>query len=319
VEYHPGIGFALFSVSNEGTLVINEQSGQRAVGWIDRLGRPLGLVTTNIVGGVGRLSRDATRIVASITDPAVGTADIYVIDLGTGARTRITSDPQWDETPAWSPDRKSVIYRRPVAGKNTLFTRAAEGTAPERRLITADDGGDLLVCDWSLDGRSVLVEKVLSGASIDLMLLHMPEGNRLEPWLTTTFNEFSARLSPDGRWVAYVSDESGADEVYVRAFTNGGAGHRITTNGGVYPVWSRDGKEMFAVDRNGMMVSVPVTSTTTVSAGTPRVLFDVKALGIRDSGFDVDAQGRFLMNYVEPSAASSRAEILLNWVQAIRK
>ena len=316
VQYHPGVGTALFSVSTEGTLVVNEE-GQRGVGWVDRSGRPLGLVATGILDGVGRLSRDGMRLAAAVTDPGPGAADIYVIDVASGATKRLTTDPKWDQSPVWSPDGRSVIFRSNRELKNPLWMRGIDGGESERRLIVGADGSDLLPTDWSPDGRVVLVERSPPGGSRDLVSLAMPAGDRLEPWLATPFNEREARFSPDSRWVAYQSDESGADEIYIRAFSTPGPSQRVTAKGGTFPVWGRDGRALYFFDADGMMVSVPVTLGAAVTKGAPHILFDARPLGERRN-FEVDDAGRFLMNYVNPGPEASRAEIVLNWLQLVQ-
>jgi eukaryotic-like serine/threonine-protein kinase len=301
--------------------VINEEAGQRGIGFVDRLGRPAGQLARGVFDGAGRLSRDDTRITAGFTNPAgPGSADIYVIDIASGQRSQLTSDPRWDQTPAWAPDGKAVMFRAPIEKMHTLFVRSSEGTDVERRLLTATDGGDLIVNDWAPDGTVVLIEKRVPRGSKDLMLLPMPAADRFEPWLATPANEGDANISPDGRWVTYVSDQSGADEVYVRAFRNGGAGLRVTTNGGASPIWGKDGHEIFFLDRAGMMVARAVTiGARSVTLGAVTILFDAAPMASGDQSFDIDRRGRFLMNYVEPGPAASRAEILINWPQAIRK
>ncbi len=322
VHYHPGVGYAHFSVSEHGMLVINEDPERRGVGWVNREGRPQGLVAAGVIDtdGGGRLSRDDARIVLAMVDPEQASGDIYAIDLTNGQRTRLTSDPRWDQTPTWGPTAASVIYRAPAQSVHTLFIRAVGDGTPERRVFAVDPGVEIAVNDWSPDGKAVFVEQRVPRGSTDLMILTLPDASGLEPWLATPSNEFAARLSADGRWVVYVSDEGGSEEVYVRAFRNGGAGRRVTSNGGNYPVWSRDDRELFFVDRDGMMVALPiVTGSASLTIGTPQVLFDAAPLGNRDRAFDVDKRGRFLMNYVEPGPAAWRAEILLDWSRAIRE
>jgi len=201
--------------------------------------------------------------------------------------------------------------------KSALYVRATEGAAAETLVVVRD--GDLVPDDWSPDGRQVLVSQRLPGKSWDIMTLSMAGASSLEPWRATEFNETHARFSPDGKWLAYQSDESGSVQVYIRSFPDGVRWQRVTAAGGNTPVWSRDGRELFYRDGQQIM-AVPIQTTPELHVGAPRIAFAATAEhAFSEAGFDVDGRGRFLMGLSDRKPEPYDASLVLNWPKLIGK
>ena len=180
--------------------------------------------------------------------------------------------------------------------------------------------GEAIPEDWSPNGRDVLLSARTEGKSWDLMRLAMPNASRLEPWLATDFNESHGRFSPDGTWVAYDSDETGSLQIYVRSFPKPDVWRRVTTSGGIRPVWSRDGKELFYRDPRAHLMAIPIRTPQMLESGAPREVFPVaNSFVFGFSNYDVDPQGRFLLDLLDRSPESSTASIVLNWPTLVRR
>ena len=313
VRHNAAIGTAYFSVTADGTLVYARAPDSEGLRWTDRSGVALRQLTTARSAGVARVSRDGARVLASVADLEKGSTDIYVIAAETGARTRLTSHPNWEEFPVWSPDGRRVAYRA-VKDRAGLYLQNTDGG--DEQFLIDEPGPDhrLDPADWSLDG-TLLVNRWTSETSDDLVVVSTDGSPVIRPWLATKASERRGRFSPDGRFVAYTSDESGSDEIHVRAFANPSVMRRVTTSGGELPVWSRDGRELFYIDREGWLVAVPIRTDPTLQSGEPVRLFK-KARGEFSPAFDVDGRGRFLIFSVDSSMESSRYNIfnmVLNW------
>ncbi|MDX1390632.1 MAG: hypothetical protein R3344_15690, partial [Acidobacteriota bacterium] len=244
-------GAALFSVSDEGTLVfvrgaIESRRPSKLV-WFDRRGNEVGVVGEPAVHGALRLSHDGRRVAFFVGDPG----EIWIHDLARETPTRFTFDPGDDESPVWSPDDKTILFSssRVISGQSfsvaTLIKRATSGLEQEEVLISPEF--DVKPTDWSPDGSVVLLQAPRPRTGSDLMLYSIAD-NTIEPWVETEYNEDAGRFSPDGKWVAYQSDESGTPEIYVRSFPGAGGLWQISKGGGAFPVWRSDGKELFFVN-----------------------------------------------------------------------
>jgi Tol biopolymer transport system component len=201
-----------------------------------------------------------------------------------------------------------------------LFVRSSTGIGDAERVTTQLPNIDYSSYDWSADGRFILLgvqERTTVGLSQNLWLLPLDE-RRARPLLKSAFNKTEARFSPDVRWISYVSDESGASQVYVQSFPELGLRSQVSVAGGSQPRWRRDGKELFylAADRKLMAVKVRATPTS-FEAGVPVVLFDLPNEGSR---YDVAADGqRFLITRGVREAAPSPIIVVLNWMAALKK
>jgi Tol biopolymer transport system component len=267
-----------------------------------------------------RLSPDGTRLVLQRVDGRRGTPDLWVKDLSRGTETRVTSPPNHGGLPVWSPggDRLAFLWGRLASAG--IGIGASDGTSviasrpcPERCEPS----------DWSPNGRTlILTVRTAQGTDVWTMPVeHTGEGDVARPVFAERFNERDARISPDGEWIAYVSDESGREEISVRRIS-GGERTVLSPDGGHQPVWRRDGAELFYVDPQGTLRAVAVRqgSGGTLVPGVP-VRLGVPPIGVGHWGtqYDVTRDGSrvYFLDRQQPEPAT-RIEVILGWTALLR-
>jgi Tol biopolymer transport system component len=312
-----GNGAAQFSVSDDGTLVTISGLARRRLVWMDRRGQfePLSLPESTYLGPA--LSPNGRQVAMMIREQA-GT-NIWVYDLEREALTKLTftGDNYW---PIWSPDGNRVLFGHndPIKGEPGIFSISADGGLAPERLTTADSIQN--PSGYSPDGK-VLALTSLS-PTWDIFVLRAGESSP-EAFLTTPFAEGDARFSPDGRWIAHISIESGRREVYVRSFPEGSDRQQISTNGGDVPMWNPKGGELFYKEGNRMMAVEVETGSGSFRASKPRVLYERRFLpGINGADrFAVSLDGeRFLLTGPsENSPASGQINVVVNWFEVVRQ
>jgi Tol biopolymer transport system component len=317
-----------FSVSENGVLIWQgDQRLDTQLIWFDRAGREVGAVGSlikSVFVDQPRLSPDGKRVATAPagTNPEALNQDIWVIDLARDLPTRLTFDPAREVNPIWAPAGKRVAYYS--IQRKGVYQRAANGAAPEELLFEATS---IATSDWSPDGRFIFFSRLDEQTGRDVWVAPLSNSVKPYPLLNTQFDEYRAQLSPDGRWLAYVSDESGSYEIYVQPFTAegklGGDKRRISTGGGNQPRWRRAGGELFYVADDGQMMAVAVrTSGASFEHGAPQALFKTRIwrdapmlLGI---SYDVSADGqRFLIATIVGEA--SPVNVILNWTAGVKK
>ena len=311
------IGVGAFSAAADGTLIATPPDPPARLRWFDRAGEsaPFAGIDGIVLDPRPRIAPDGTRGAFQLVDRERGSMDVHVVDIASGTRSQLTFDPEWDQGPVWSPDGRQIVFRSQRNQESALYVRSARGAETERRLIRADPGA--YVYDWSPDQKSLMVGMRSTGGG-DLALLRMPDGDRLEPWLATAFDERDARFSPDGRWVAYSSTESGVDEVYLRSFPDGETWQRVSRRGGRMPVWGRDGRELFFVGEQEQVFAASVRLTPALVIGPPQPAFRFRPSGLFLSwGYDVDRSGRFLIAYRDPDARPAPTAAVLDWFKDV--
>jgi Tol biopolymer transport system component len=217
--------------------------------------------------------------------------DIWVYNIARSARTRLTDDPATEILPVWSPRGDELAYGSYRTGGIDIFVRRADAGTSE--MVLATTGRQKRVSDWSSDGQRIAYSVRDPKTGWDLWYLQREEkGNwQPHPFLQTSANETMPKLSPDGRYVAYQSDESGRAEIYVRPFPEGNQKWVVSTNGGKQIRWSRNGRELFYVEGD-TLVSVPVRTSPGFSMGPPARLFTHSAFkSWNDANYDVSADG----------------------------
>jgi len=296
------------------------------------------------------LSRDGTRVAAGRVAPRPvreqglrPSADIWVHEFARDIWTRLTFDPAIDWLPAttWAPDGSRIIFSsKRDGGVHNLYQKLASGAGNEELLVKSSE--DKSVQDWSRDGRFLLYSAVIGGrtgrftTSYDLWFLPLTPsgtagaaaGGKPEIYLKTEFNENQGQFSPDGNFIAYCSNASGRDEIYVRPFPKATDGQwTISKGGGLAPRWSRNGKELFYISADSKMMAVDVTINPVFKPGIAKTLFQTSIHGGATSrqlfGYDVAADGkRFLINSsmadTGPVAATT-ITVVTNWTALLKK
>jgi len=306
---------AVFSVSENGVLVYQADiavAGLQLV-WFDRKGKRLGVLGDQLSYGGADLSPDGKKVAVAIMDTQLDRHDIWIYDVAHGSRTRFTLDSAPGVVPLWSPDGSRIIYCSNRKGPLDLYQKAANGAGSEEVLL--ESNLTKFPTSWSRDGRYVLY--FTSGdpkTKVDIWVLPMFGERKPYPFLHKETMEYHGEFSPDGRWVAYVSDESGEHEVYVTPFPGPGGNQQVSIAGGGTPRWRGDGKELFylAADNKLMAAEVNIKGSA-LEIGAVRPLFETHtALQGRD--YDVSADGqRFLVNTLVEEKGSSPLNLVVNW------
>ena len=315
------MGDAHYALSTNGTLVYvpgGAEDFSRSLVWVDRTGNSEPLPIARRGFELPRLSPDGQRIALTIRE---GDLDIWVVELGRSTLTRLTSEAGEDHSVVWTPDGRQVTYSSTRGSQSHVLLKSADGSTGEEQLFVADQHQHL--GGWTPDGRALVTDGTNTASGSDLYSWMLDEQSPPQVLIGTPFREQSPQLSPDGHWVAYRSDESGQNEVYVNAFPEPGARWQISPDGGAEPVWARDGRELFY--RNGdKMMAVDVEMGSTFSAGVPRVLFEAQYARVvwQDANYDVDPNDqRFLM--IEEAGAQRESprhlDIVFNWFTELER
>ncbi len=284
--------------------------------WFNRAGRQLGTVGDPDVHYDPAISVDGTMLAVERRDRDHDGTDIWTVDLARGASSRLTSTGGYESTAAWSPDGRRIVFSSDQGNQPQVHVKSASGTGAEEVLI--DRRGYSL--DWSRDGRYLLI-LVGGDASLKDIAVYDFERRSSSPLLNSAFNESGAAFSPNGKWIAYVSDESASRQIYVRSFPDAGVKVPISTAGGIQPAWSRDGKELFFLAPDtSLMVAEVRESGDRFTVGTMQTLFrtNVEPDRVIRNNYAVSADGqRFLVMspMVDPSA--SRLVGVTNWAAAL--
>ena len=315
----PTVRYAPFSISAD-VLAYREggYSFTTQLVWMDRKGREMGAVGAAGLDFAPSLSPDEAQVAISGWDRTTN-LDIWLIDLSRNTTERLTSDPDFENFPVWSPKGESIVFASSKTGTFDVYQKLVDGMAPEV-VVFASPSVDVSH-DWSSDGRFVLAE-----SSGDVWVVPMAGDRKPFPFLNTKFAERQPRLSPDGRWLAYTSDESGTPEVYVQEFPEAGRRWRVSTRGGFDPRWRRDGLELLYLEpgpttgtshvAEPTLMAVKVKVGAGFEAAAPQALFRVRVSASWMEEYwtyAVASQGqRFLFSKVvdvEPSLIT----VVLNW------
>jgi Tol biopolymer transport system component len=317
-------GVALFNASDSGLLVYRTATGSTqnlapsTLTWFDRAGHAIGPVGDPEHYGELALSPDGSRVAAFRGD-SVG-EDLWFVDIARGAAARLTTDPGNESYPVWSPDGGQIVFGSDRDGHFDLYRKPAGVSGQQALLLKNDDRK--IPLDWSRDGQYLLYDQTAAkNSNWDLWVLPMDGRGKPATYLATPFAETNAKFSPDGRWVAYQSDQSTRFEIYVSPFPDAAAAPAalVSTSGGASPRWARDGRALYYVSPSGELMEVPVTLGTTFTAGTPALLFKLPPLQqLADSvggwAWDVTADGRrFLMNTVSNQPGAEAFTVDTDW------
>ena len=302
---------ALAAVSHEGTLVY--QTGTRGslgtLVWIDRRGIDTAPIRERELFGDFALSHDGRLLAYSFTGEGQGATDLWVHDLERGSARRLTFEAGSEFRPAWSPDDRAIYYANDARNDGAIFRRAVDGTGALEEVGTTEQG--IWPMQVAPDGGWLVVGAVGSGSSDDLMRFDL-ESKRITPLVTTPFLDQMGSISPDGRLLAYASEESGRWEIYVQALGAGGGRWQVSSEGGYLPRWRGDGRELFFGSDPDRMMAVAVEPGDVPSFATPVELFR-RVLG----GFDVTPDGQRFVGLVLADGGDAPLTIVTGWTDAL--
>ena len=308
-----------FSIANNGTLVY-QSSNTNATSqfeWVDRDGKEI-----SKVGAVGNyydcdISPDGTKLVYVIQEPGKA-GDIWVYDLIRNIPTKLTFD-DFDQTwPVWAPDGKSIAYASNKNGTYDIFEKNINGLEEEKLLYKNDTANAGPSC-FTTDKKKLVF--VPQPSSRDIGILYLDDSNRVDMFANTSFSEQMPRLSPNDKYVAYLSAESGRLELYVRQLASGGGKWQLSKDGAVFPRWSADGSELFYMSFNGDIIAIPVKTDGVFEAGNPSTLFKSnlqQRIGYQIGPYDVSNDGKkFLLNSRISGSTTRKLIIVLNMTDQI--
>jgi Tol biopolymer transport system component len=322
VQYFGNFGLGVFTASDNGILAYQAGGvgGLSQLVWLDRAGKQLEVLGPPADYLRPRISRDGRRVAMDVRDPQTGQADIWIYDLSRRVSSRFTSVPAENVFPIWSPDDSRIVFESNRKGSDDLYQKVSSGTGNDEEFL-AQEGILEIPTDWSSDGRFVVYNEIdaKKKAGWDLGFYSVAE-KKSSLFLATPVNEANGRFSPDGRWLAYTSDESGRYEVYVRPFPGHGGKWQISAAGGGQPVWNRNGKEILYVSADNKLMAVDVKADSGFEASTPRALFDVHFKSATGWRYDISPDGqRFLVNTVVGEVKANPITLVLNWAAEIKK
>lgn len=317
VQYDPAVNKAIFSASDNGMLAYQTgvASGSRQLAWFDRSGKRL-----MNAGKPGdyldvRLSPDSRRAAVALFEPQSRNYDIWLYEFQRDVWSRFTFDPAVDRFPVWSPDGNRITFASARKGHLDIYQKPSSGAGNEELLVESTEGK--LPSGWSSDGK-ILVFTTRAGQKTkdDLWTLTISTGKSPIPFLQTEFNEAGGILSPDGKWIAYQSDETGKNQVYVRPYPGPGGKWQISTSGGTRPHWRGDGKEIYYLsDENNLIAAEVKASGSAFAVAEVHMLFPANLfINIDGNAYDVTSDGRrFLVITMVEEVTSPPVMLISNW------
>jgi eukaryotic-like serine/threonine-protein kinase len=309
VGFQPSTFWVALTASRNGTVIYNTSTGAAlsVLTWMDRAGKQLGQVGEQAVQYNPTLSPDGTRVAVDITDQKANNVDVWLENVSQAGSARFTFDPAEEVVGVWSRDGSRLVYRTAGAGSAfaLLMLKAASGLEREKGIYRAPAADDAIPNSWTPDNHRILwTHQSVPGNHLELI---SADGGATTPFLANpTGNQSNGQISPDGKWVAYASDESGNWEIYVTTFPGAVGKWQVSRGGGKEPRWRGDGREIFYLGPTGTLTAVPVSTLGTFSTGTPTPLFQFHGRAAISStdvfSYDVSKDGkRFLVNrYVKP-------------------
>ena len=309
-----------FSASANGVLVYQRTSLDTQLTWYAREGKFLETVGDS--GPYRSIALSPTGTRAALMKSNFGQAsNIWLLDLPRGTSTRFVFGSASETDPVWSPDERRIVLSSNRDGPFNLYQKPASGEKDEEVLLKSSE--DKTATSWSRDGRFLLYTVLHPKTKNDIWVLQMEGGKKPVPFLITEFNEQNARFSPDGHWVAYVSDESGRSEIYVRSFSMNSTGTAvepgskwpISSGGGGQPRWRNDGRELYYASPDAKLMAVEIATSPVFRAGQPQPLGPAVPEGVWDS----TADGKRLLISRLKTTKPEPYTVILNWQSALKK
>ena len=312
------VGF--MSVSTNGVLAYTSTpQPQQALRWFDRQGRALGALIEGVAVDQFRIAPDGRRVAAAILDAKAGTRSLWLYEAERPP-VRLTFAGTHDWEPVWSPDGTRVAFGSYRDGPMNIYVKSVSGAGRDEPLLISDDQRD--VGDWSADGKFLAYNLILDTNRSDVFVMPLSGADRKPvPIAATAAQENRSRFSPDTRWIAYDSDESGRTEVYVQPFPPTGGKWQVSPSGGFHPVRRRDGRELFYLGPNNTLMARDVRHGATFELGPPQRLFQTNtSIAAVGTGYDVSIDGKsFLVADRAPVGPVQPITVVLNWPALLKR
>jgi serine/threonine protein kinase/Tol biopolymer transport system component len=319
VQVNPDQPYQYYDVSSTCTLAYSPPVGQARIPvLVNRKGEEQQLTAPVHRYWDPQLSPDGKQLALSV-ESAPGHQNPWIYDLERHTWMRLGFAEREDMSPVWAPDGRHLFY---VTNTGGVFSKMADGSGTEQQIYKFND--PLFLTSITPDGRTISGEQLHGKLGWDIVVLHLKDDGQVDgdavPFISTPANEWRAQFSPDGHWIAYVSNETGSWEVYVQAYPGTGGKWQVSTDGGDEPRWAGSGRELFYLHGNTMM-AVDVKASPTFSSGTPHVLFAGKYEtpgGVQNYAVTPDGQ-KFVMLKKQSDSSPPEIDVVLNWAQELQK
>jgi len=316
VQYENALGRGIFSASNNGNMVYQEniEYVQSQLAWYDRKGKQIEVIDQAASFEDPELSPGGERLAVSRVDVSNGNVDIWIYKLSRSGKIRFTFSSDFDDDPIWSPDGKKLVF----ASNGNLYHKPSSGAGNKELLL--ETSSDKIPNDWSIDGQLILYTS-RDQVRRNLWIFPLLNDRKPFPLSNSKFTELHGQFSPDVRWIAYTTNETGNYEIFVRSFPTRGGKWQISTNGGVMPRWTREGKELCYISTDGNLMAVEVDGDSSIfEADTPRKLFQS---GISDLTnprhvYDITADGQYLIMNTTVYEKNLPIILVVNWVEELK-
>ncbi|HYM76434.1 MAG TPA: protein kinase [Candidatus Dormibacteraeota bacterium] len=314
-----------FSASQNGVLVFQtgDATGSWDLLWFTRDGKPGGALAQQERYYYPALSPDDSRVAVSLFNGTQGTADLWILDLTRGTKSRLTFGPGTQISATWSRDGKTLYYSSNAKGANHIYSKPADGSGSEQAVLDTPDASEVPIC-VSPDGRYLVYDRRMLNdpkSNVDILALPLTGGGKPFPVVQTPFDDANPDVSPSGKWMTYQNNESGRNEIYVTPFPGGGPRWQVSTSGGVDPKWRGDGKELYFLDLSDNLMAVDVSeSGTAPRLGVPHALFQAIGVQRQVGTYVVTKDGKkFLINSGSAKQGSEPLTLVTNWTAELKK
>jgi serine/threonine protein kinase len=321
--------YGSYSVSETGLLAYaTDTTTEMQLAWFARDGRLENMVGPPRDYADVQLMPGGRRALVTRPDAKTSSANIWSIDVKTGDSFPITFDASIAAQPVVSPDGRELVFRSSRQIPAPIFRRLTSGSGSDEVLLAPTkvgprDTGNLFPTDWSSDGRFILFHAAYADTNYDLFVLPMTGDRTPRPFVQTRGADLHGRFSPDGRWVAYSSAESGRHQIYVQPFPNADGRWQVSTEGGAEPRWRGDGRELYFIGADRRMMAVPVTTAASFEHGTPQPLFPTRVSDMANpyrTSYAVTPDGQhFLINSVAENATAPSLTVVTNWPGVLKR